>query len=132
MSGFDLAPDGTYLVVVSSLTKAEWGAKGYKSGGHIFLIDRAGKQILDLKTPGDGLGCSISPDSNFWGVITMGPEWGVYYFNRKGKLLWNKKFDKNIGGIELTNKGVIIFDKLHKETRKKLFELDSKGHTKHV
>ena len=116
---FDLANDGSYVVVTTQLTEKEYGKKSYKSGGHIYLVNRSGKILLDRRTPGDGLSCSISPDNKLFGVTTMGPEWGVYYFDNQGKLVWNKRFNKSVGGIEVTNMDIILYDKMHKPTRKK-------------
>ena len=122
---FDFANDGSYGVAVAQLTKKEMPS-GYKSGGHVYLINRTGK-IKDIKIPSDGLSCSISPDNKTFGVTTMGPEWGVYYFDSKGNNLWKKKFDKRVGGIELTTKQIILYDKMHKETRKEFMRLDNNG-----
>ena len=122
---FDFANDGSYSVAVAQLTKKEMPL-GYKSGGHIYLITKEGK-IKDIKIPCDGLSCSIAPDCKNFGVTTMGPEWGVYYFNNQGKLLWKKKFDKKVGGIEITNINIILYDKIHKETRNRVLELDKEG-----
>jgi hypothetical protein len=122
---FDFARDGSYAVVATQLTKKEM-PKGYKSGGHIYLVTNKGK-IKDIKIPCDGLSCSISPDGRNFGITTMGPEWGVYYFDNKGKLIWKKILDKRIGGIELTNSQIVLYDKIHKETRKKIMELDKRG-----
>lgn len=122
MTFFDLSKDGSYVVAVGQLQKKEM-LGGYKSGGHIYLFNKEGK-IKDIKIPCDGLSCSISPNGKNFGITTMGPEWGVYYFDNKGKLIWKKIFDKRIGGIELTKSQIILYDKMHKETRKKLCSLD--------
>lgn len=125
---FDFANDGSYGIAVAQLTKKEMPS-GYKSGGHIYLITKEGK-IKDIKIPCDGLSCSIAPDCKNFGVTTMGPEWGVYYFDNQGKLLWKKKFDKRVGGIELFKNQIILYDKMHKETRKEVIRLDNTGKTK--
>lgn len=122
---FDFAKNASYSIAVAQLTKKEM-PKEYKSGGHIYLIDLKGK-IKDIKIPCDGLSCSISPDSKHFGVTTMGPEWGVYYFDNKGNNLWKARFDKRVGGIELTKNQLILYDKMHKETRKEVFRLDKTG-----
>ena len=98
---FSLSSNGSFCIAVTQLKEKEMPS-GYKS-------------------------CSISPDSKYFGVTTMGPEWGVYYFDNKGKLLWKKKFDKRVGGIELTKNQIILYDKMHKETRKEVMRLDNKG-----
>ena len=84
-------------------------------------------KIKDIKIPCDGLSCSISPDGRNFGITTMGPEWGVYYFDNKGKLIWKKKFDKRIGGIELSKDQIVLYDKMHKETRNEVMKLDNNG-----
>ena len=122
---FDFARDGSYTVVVTQLTKKEMG-KSYKSGGHVYVITKEGK-LKDIKISCDGLSCSISPDSKYFGVTTMGPEWNVYYFDNKGKVLWEKRFDKRVGGIKLTKNQIILYDKMHKETRKEVMRLNKKG-----
>lgn len=121
----DMANDGSYAIAVGSLTKKEMSS-GYKSGGHIYLINRVGK-IKDIKIPCDGLSCSISPDNKNFGATSMGPEWGVYYFDNKGNNIWKKIFDKRVGGIELATKQIILYDKMHKETRKVVIKLDNNG-----
>lgn len=122
---FDFARDGSYTVVVTQLTKKEM-PKGYESGGHIYIVSKEGK-IKDIKIPCDGLSCSISPDCQNFGITTMGPEWGVYYFNKKCELIWKKKFNKEVGGIELSKNSIVLYDKMHKETRRKLWNLIKTG-----
>ncbi len=122
---FDFARDGSYAVAVAQLTKKEMG-KNYKSGGHVYIISKEGK-VKDIKISCDGLSCSIAPDNKNFVITTMGPEWGVYYFDNKGKILWKKRFDKRVGGIELTKNKIILYDKMHKETRKVVIRLDKKG-----
>ncbi|PJE81714.1 hypothetical protein COU58_01015 [Candidatus Pacearchaeota archaeon CG10_big_fil_rev_8_21_14_0_10_32_42] len=122
---FDFANDGSFAIVATQLTKKEMG-KTYESGGHVYIITKEGK-IKDIKLSCDGLSCSISPDSKYFGVTTMGPEWDVFYFDNKGKLIWKKKFNKRVGGIELTKDQIILYDKMHKETRKEVMKLNKKG-----
>ncbi|MDD4877538.1 MAG: hypothetical protein PHO02_00705 [Candidatus Nanoarchaeia archaeon] len=122
---FALSTDNSYCVIVTQLQKKEMPT-GYRSGGHIYLINKEGK-IKDIKIPCDGLSCSISPDCKNLGVITMGPEWGVYYFDNKGKILWKKRFDSRIGGIEILKDYIQIYDKMHKETRKEIMRLNNNG-----
>jgi len=126
--GFAFASDGSYCVVISQLKENEM-LKSYKSGGHIYLVSREGN-IKDIKIPCDGLSCAISLDNKNFGITTMGPEWGVYYFEDSGKMLWKKIFDKKIGGIELSNEKIILYDKIHKKTRKKVLELNKLGYGK--
>jgi hypothetical protein len=122
---FDFASDGFFAIVATQLTKKEMG-KSYKSGGHVYIITKEGK-VKDIKLSCDGLSCSISPDNKYFGVTTMGPEWGVYYFDNRGNLIWKKKFDKRVGGIELKKNQVILYDKIHKETRKEVIKLNKDG-----
>jgi hypothetical protein len=122
---FAFASDGSYCIVVAQLKKREMPL-GWKKGGHIYVITKEGK-VKDIKIPCDGLSCSISPDNNNFGITTMGPEWGVYYFNREGELIWKKIFDDKIGGIELTKDKIILYDKMHKETRKIVLVLNKEG-----
>jgi hypothetical protein len=121
---FDFAGNGSYAVVITQLREKEMST-GYKSGGHIYVITKEGK-LKDIKISCDGLSCSISSDNRFFCVTTTGPEWGIYYFNNKGNLLWKKRFDKRVGGIELTKNQIILYDKIHKETRKEIMRLDKK------
>jgi hypothetical protein len=125
---FAFANDGSYCIAVAQLREKEMPL-GYKSGGHIYIITKEGK-VKDIKIPCDGLSCSISPDGKNFGITTMGPEWGVYYLDNKGKLIWKKIFDERIGGIELTNSQIVLYDKMHKETRKKVVELGKNGEIK--
>jgi len=119
------AKDNSYKILVTQLQEKEMPG-GYKSGGHIFMV-KGGKVIKDIKIPCDGLSCSISPDKNFFGLTTMGPEWGVYYFNKEGILIWKKILDKRIGCVEIKENYIVLYDKIHEETRKKIMELNLKG-----
>jgi hypothetical protein len=122
---FDLAKDGSFIVIVAQLTKSEMPS-GYKSGGHLYLVTKEG-ETNDIKIGCDGLSCSISPNCKNFGITTMGPEWGVYYYNNQGQLLWKKKFDKRVGGIKLLKNKIILYNKMHEETRKEVIRLNSKG-----
>jgi hypothetical protein len=127
---FDLAMDGSFIVVVTQLTKSEMPL-GYKSGGHVYLINKEGK-IKDIKIPCDGLSCSISPDCKNFGITTMGPEWGIYYYDNQGQILWKKKFDKRVGGIKLLKNKIILYNKMHEETRKEVMSLNNNGDEQNV
>ena len=102
-----LSNDGSYCVLVTQLQEKEMPLD-YRSGGHIYLITKEGK-VREIQIPCDGLSCSISPDNKNFGITTMGPEWGGYYFNNEGKLIWKKKFDNKIGGIELKKDKMFIY-----------------------
>ncbi|MBU0471321.1 MAG: hypothetical protein KKF89_03585 [Nanoarchaeota archaeon] len=112
-TSYDLASDGSFVVM--------WDFKL-----HCIYIKYANGSEKKIDFPCGGGLCSISPNNKFFVATTYSPENGIYFFDKEGSLIW-KILNKKVGGIDLLCDKIIIYDKIHKETRKKLFSINLTG-----